>query len=165
MIGLDAKAGPDGMHMKIGTSLSIIGFAAGLMAIFWTAPARAESQSFDIALSGAGCKPPVETTGTGKAALTYDPATQTLAWDITYGGLPSPATQAHIHAPAADGGKAIVLTWLSQPGSAPENPIKGEAKLTAEQAQQFAAGKWWVNLHTQSHPACEIRGDAAPPKG
>ena len=58
-----------------------------------------------------------------------------------------------------------VAIWISKQGSPAESPIKGEATLTPEQAQQFAAGEWYVNVHTQAHPAGEIRGQAMPPKG
>jgi hypothetical protein len=151
--------------MNRATSRLILTVAAGLTGILWTGLARAESVSFKIPLSGAECKPPLETAGAGTAALTYDPVTRGLTWDIAYGGLSSPATQAHIHAPGADGGKAVVLIWLSQAGSSPENPMTGQATLTAEQAQQLPEGQWWINVHSQSHPACEIRGQVIPPKG
>jgi len=34
-----------------------------------------------------------------------------------------------------------------------------------EQAQQFMAGDWYVNVHTKEHPGGEIRGQVMPPKG
>jgi hypothetical protein len=46
-----------------------------------------------------------------------------------------------------------------------ESPIKGEATLSPEQAQQFTAGEWYVNVHTRDHPAGEIRGQVMAPKG
>jgi hypothetical protein len=58
-----------------------------------------------------------------------------------------------------------VVIWLSTKGSSAESPFKGEATLTPEQAQQFAAGEWYVNVHTQAHPGGEIRGQVVPPKG
>ena len=45
------------------------------------------------------------------------------------------------------------MIWLSTQGSPPANPMTGTATLTPEQAQQFSAGEWYVNVHTQSHPA------------
>jgi len=44
------------------------------------------------------------------------------------------------------------------------NAIKGEATLTPEQAKQFEAGDWYINVHTKDHPAGEIRGQVKPPK-
>jgi hypothetical protein len=54
--------------------------------------------------------------------------------------------------------------WLSKQGNAATSPITGQATLPPEQAQQFAAGEWYVNVHTQAHPAGEIRGQVVPPK-
>ena len=71
---------------------------------------------------------------------------------------------AHFHGPATQGKNGPVVIWLTTQGSPPGNPITGQATLTPEQAQQFTAGDWYVNVHTQSHPACEIRGQVIPPK-
>ena len=72
---------------------------------------------------------------------------------------------AHFHGPAAAGKNGPVVVWLTKQGSPAENPMKGEATLTPDQAQQFAAGEWYINVHTQSHPGGEIRGQVMPPKG
>src|SRR5271167_1418153 len=129
-----------------------------LMGVAWTGPAQAESSSLKVPLTGAQCVPPVETSGTGTADLTYDPATQMVTWNITYSGLSSPTTMAHFHGPATQGKNGPVGIWLTTQGNPPGNPITGQATLTPEQAQQFLAGDWYVNVHTQSHPACELRG-------
>jgi hypothetical protein len=71
---------------------------------------------------------------------------------------------AHFHGPAKAGQNAPPVIWLSTQGSTPANPIAGTATLTPDQAQQFQAGEWYVNVHTQSHPAGEIRGQVLPPK-
>ena len=55
---------------------------------------------------GAQCVPPVDTTGSGTAELTYDPATRIVTWNITYSGLSSPTTMAHFHGPAKQGKNA-----------------------------------------------------------
>jgi hypothetical protein len=54
--------------------------------------------------------------------------------------------------------------WLSKQGSPAENPITGQVTLTPEQAQQFAGGEWYINVHTQAHPGGEIRGYVMPPR-
>lgn len=126
--------------------------------------ARADSTSFKVPLTGAQCVPAVDTSGSGAADLTYDPATRVVTWNITYSGLSSPSTMAHFHGPAKAGQNAPPVIWLSTQGSPPANPMTGSATLTPEQAQQFSAGEWYINLHTQSHPAGEIRGQVIPPK-
>jgi CHRD domain len=138
----------------------------GLIGVAWAAGlALAAPTPFTVQLTGAQQVPPVQTTGNGTANLTYDPATRVVTWSITYSGLSSPATMAHFHGPAEAGKNANVQVWLSKQGSPVESPIKGEATLTPEQAQQFTAGEMYINVHTRDHPAGEIRGQVTPPKG
>jgi hypothetical protein len=126
--------------------------------------ARADPESFKVELTGAQSVPAVDTSGTGTAQLTYDPATRVVTWNIAYSGLSGPATMAHFHGPAKPGQNAPVVVWLSKQGSPAGNPMTGSATLTPEQAQQFSDGEWYINIHTQAHPAGEIRGQVVPPK-
>jgi hypothetical protein len=142
---------------------SLIPYAI-ILGVAWVGAAQADPVSFQVLLSGAQCVPPVDTTGSGTADLTFDPATRVVAWKIPYSGLSSPSTMAHFHGPAKQGQNAPPVIWLSTQGSPPANPMTGSATLTPEQAQQFSAGEWYVNVHTQSHPAGEIRGQVIPPK-
>jgi CHRD domain len=135
-----------------------------LTQIVWASFALAVPVSFKVALSGAQSVPPIQTAGTGSADITYDPATRKVTWSITYSGLSSPATMAHFHGPAPQGENGPVVIWLSTQGTAPTSPITGEATLTPAQVGQFTAGQWYINVHTQSHPAGEIRGQVLPPK-
>ncbi|MFZ1098146.1 MAG: CHRD domain-containing protein [Steroidobacteraceae bacterium] len=128
-------------------------------------PSLAASQSFEVTLSGAQQVPPVDTAGKGTAKLTYDPATRVVHWTITYEGLSGAVTMAHFHGPAEPGKNAGVQVWLAKQGSAVQSPIRGHATLTPDQAKQFEAGEWYVNLHTKAHPGGEIRGQVVPPKG
>jgi len=136
-----------------------------LVCVALTGTVQAQSVSFKVPLTGAQCVPPVDTGGSGTAELTYDPTTRVVTWNISYGGLSSPTTMAHFHGPAKQGQNASPVVWLSTQGSPPANPMTGTATLTPEQAQQFSAGEWYVNVHSQSHPAGEIRGQVVPPKG
>jgi len=133
-----------------------------LSAALWAGSAMAAAQSFRVPLTGADQVPAVETSGKGMAEISYDPATRVVTWLITYSGLSGPVTMAHFHGPAAKGENAGPLIWLTKQGSPADNPIKGQATLTPEQAKDFAAGKWYVNLHTKDHPAGEIRGQVLP---
>jgi hypothetical protein len=130
----------------------------------WAAPSQAAPQSFKVTLTGAQQVPPVQTSATGTADLSYDPATRVVTWSVTYSGLSGPATMAHFHGPAAAGKNGPPVIWLTEKGKPVENPIKGEATLTPEQAQQFSAGEWYINVHTQANPGGEVRGQVVPPK-
>jgi hypothetical protein len=131
----------------------------------WAATlAQAAPVSFTVPLSGGEQSPAVTTKGTGTAELTYDPASHVVTWSISYSGLSGPATMAHFHGPAGPGANAPVTIWLSKQGAPVSSPIRGEATLSQAQAEQFAAGQWYVNIHTQDHPAGEIRGQVVLPK-
>jgi hypothetical protein len=126
--------------------------------------ALAAPLSISVPLTGAQQVPPVQTAGTGTASLTYDPVSRMLTWSVTFSGLSGPATMAHFHGPAAEGKNAPVVIWISEHGATPTSPITGQATLTPDQAAQFTAGQWYVNVHTKDHPGGEIRGQVMPPK-
>ena len=150
--------------MKTGLCRQAIIFATFVTVVGWAGLAPADPVSFKVLLSSAQSVPPVDSAGNGSADITYDPATRVVGWTITYSGLSGPATMAHFHGPAAPGKNAPVVVWLTKQGSPVESPITGQVTLTPEQAQQFAAGEWYINVHTQAHPGGEIRGYVMPPK-
>jgi hypothetical protein len=123
---------------------------------------QAAPQSFSVPLSGAQQIPPVTSPGSGTANFTLDPATGTLTWSITFSGLSSGATMAHLHNGTAGKNGPPVL-WLSTRGTPPSSPITGSATLTPAQAAQLKAGQWYVNVHSKDHPAGELRGQVVPP--
>lgn len=126
--------------------------------------ALAAPEMFQVQLSGDQQVPAVQTNGTGTADLTYDPSTRMLQWSISYSGLSSPVTMAHLHGPAAAGKNAKPELWLTKKGGTVENPITGEAKLTAAQARALREGELYINVHTKDHPAGELRGQVVVPK-
>ena len=136
--------------------------SAGLMVLL--RPAEAAPLAFKVEMNGAQQVPPVQTGASGTADLTYDPATRMLTWTVSYAGLSGPATMAHLHGPATQGKNAPPVIWLSEKGAAVSSPIKGQATLTPEQAQQMMGGEWYINVHTQANPNGEIRGQVTPPK-
>lgn len=143
---------------------ALVVLAGAALAASGVRAAQAASESFTVALSGANQVPPVTTAGKGSADLTWDPATRTVTWSITYSDLSSAATMSHFHDGAA-GKNGPVIVWLSKRGEPPSSPIAGTATLTPAQAAQFTAGQWYINLHSKDHPAGEIRGQVIVPGG
>ena len=136
---------------------------AGLACIGWIGSAAAATISFKVPLTGAEEVPPVTTAGKGSDDLTWNQSTRVITWDITDSGLTGPVTMAHFHnGPEGKDGPAVI--WLTKKGTEATGTIKGEATLTPEQAKQFEAGDWYINVHTKDHPAGEIRGQVKPPK-
>jgi CHRD domain len=150
--------------MRLFSRRVVILAASAAGAIAWSVAANAASENFKVDLTGAQQVPPVETPAKGSADLTYDPATRMLTWTVTYTGLSAPATMAHFHGPAAAGKNGPVAIWISVKDASVDSPVKGQATLTPEQAQQFSAGEWYINVHTSAHPGGEIRGQVVPPK-
>jgi len=129
----------------------------------WLGMGRAEPISFKVPLSGGQEVPAVFPAGAGLADITYDPATRVVTWTLTYNALSSPVTMAQFHGPAQPGKNAPAKLSLVKPGSPVESPISGQATLPPDQAQQFAAGEWYINIDTQNHPEGEIRGQILTP--
>ncbi len=139
-----------------------------LACLLWAGPATlavAAPMTFQVPLTGAQEVPPVQTAGSGTANLSYDPTTRGVSWTITFSGLSTPATMAHIHGPATPGKNAGVQVWLSQKGaSSVSSPIQGQATLTPAEAKELMAGQMYINVHTKAHPGGAIRGQVMPPK-
>lgn len=130
-----------------------IAAAAGLC-ISLGGPAVAEMMTMKVNLTGAAEVPAVTSPGKGTADVSFDSATKTLTWKVSYSGLTGPATMAHFHGPAEAGKNAPVAVPLKDAASGAE----GSATLTNAQAADLMAGRYYINIHTAAHPAGEIRG-------
>ena len=132
------------------TMYAVLALAA---TVAFAGPAFAEK--FKATLNGKSEVPPNASAGTGTADIDYDPSSKKLTWTLTYSGLSGPATAAHFHGPAEPGKNAGVAVAIP---NATKSPATGSATLTAAQAADLEAGKYYVNVHTQANPGGEIRG-------
>jgi hypothetical protein len=128
--------------------------AAAALALFTAGAAHAATDNFMATLKGADETPPNDSAGTGMVMATYDTATKTFHYDVTYSGLTGPAKAAHFHVGAVGVSGPPVLPVT---GSV-DSPISGDKVLTDAQAADLEAGKWYFNIHTAAHPAGEVRG-------
>jgi hypothetical protein len=117
--------------------------------------AVAETITYKAVLNAQSQPTSNDSKGTGSAEVTYDTASKTLTWTVTFDGLTGPATAAHFHGPAAPGQNAGVAVLI---GNNPTSPAKGTATLTDAQADDLAAGRWYINIHTAANRGGEIRG-------
>ena len=106
-------------------------------------------------LTAASEVPPINSKANGVADVHIDVKNYKLSWTIKYSDLSGIVTGAHFHGPAKAGVNADVVVPINGDLS---SPIKGEATLTPEQTAELLEGKWYVNLHTATHPDGEIRG-------
>lgn len=134
--------------VRVGLAFTV---AAGMLLM--TGPTSfAANVKYKADLKGSKEVPAADSAATGKANITYDDKSKKLSWVVTYSGLSGEPTAAHFHGPATAGKNAGPVVDISG------DIKKGSAELTAEQAADLKAGKWYLNIHTEKFPDGEIRG-------
>jgi CHRD domain len=132
----------------------------GLLAAVATWPmAQAAVTAYKGTLGGGTEVPPVTTAGKGTAAINLDTTTKQATWRVEYSGLSGPATASHIHCGAAAGANGPPVVKFE--GSL-ASPIAGSGAMTDAQIADLAAGKCYVNIHTDKNKGGELRGQLAP---
>ena len=126
-----------------------------VLALFASSTSHADMLNLGATLSGAAEVPPNTTAGMGQLQAEFDKATKTLRYTLRYSGLSGPVKAGHFHGPAEAGKNAGVALGINNAG---DSPVQGSAVLTADQAADLLAGKWYVNLHTAANPGGEVRG-------
>jgi len=115
--------------------------------------AHAQILSGTFPIDGAQTVPPSGSPGTGTGSAVLDLGTNTLSWNISFGGLTGAETAAHFHGPAPAGATAGVVINIGV-----GNPKIGSQGVSAAQAADIAAGLWYINIHSTTSPSGEIRG-------
>lgn len=100
--------------------------------------------------------PPNGSTGTGTGSFTIDTVLNTLSFNVTFSGLSSTETDAHIHAgpPGVSGSIIFVLPLGS--------PKMGVWNYPEAQEANILNGDTYVNIHTVNFGGGEIRGQILP---
>jgi len=103
----------------------------------------------------AGTTPHTRGKGSFTATLTRsDTGSGTLSWNLAFTGLTGPATAAHIHVGMPGRSGSLVLPLCTNCPS----DAKGTADVPASALQGLLTGRMYVDVHTKSNPAGEIRG-------
>lgn len=151
--------------------------------------AHATVTSYSAALSGPAESPPNGSPGTGTGTADYDNVAHTLHVHAVFSGLTGTTTASHIHAPTAVAGTGTASVATTTPTFAgfplgvtsgvydntldltlasSYNPsfvtANGGTTAGAEAAlvAAIAAGKAYLNIHSQTFPGGEIRGFLTP---
>lgn len=91
--------------------------------------------------------------GTFTGTLTKSDAGAVLTWQLTFSGLTGDATAAHIHI-AARGTAGPVVVPLCAPCA---SGVTGTSNINATVLEAIQADRAYVNVHTRTNPAGEIR--------
>lgn len=111
-------------------------------------------------LSGAAERPtPVTTLATGSGTLSI--VGNVVSYDISYTGLGTAASAAHIHGPATAEQAAEVLKGLVAP-TGTSGKLTGSVTLDSTQLNALIDGKTYINIHTSGNPGGELRGQVLP---
>jgi hypothetical protein len=115
-------------------------------------------------LNGANERPnPVATSGFGRGLFML--TGNQLTFSVSYGGLSGAATLAHIHGPADSENAAGVMIDLAPFNGGAfgvSGGLSGTVTLTTNQLTALAAGRTYVNVHTDANRPGEIRGQILP---
>ena len=96
----------------------------------------------------------VDSIGVGAGWLHLNTETNTIDWSIVYSGLTGAPTMAHLHGPAEPGENAGPQVPLDHT----TNPMIGMAVISDTQESQLLDNLWYINIHTETYPGGEIRG-------
>ena len=146
----------------------------------------AQAAVYIATLNGANQNPVNASPATGIATFTFDPVTNMMEVQVTFSGLTSPATAAHIHCCIAPpGNTGVASTTPTYPGFPAATSgtydqtfnmlsltsynsafvtANGGTAASAEAAllAGIAAGNAYFNIHDVNNPGGEIRGFLIP---
>jgi hypothetical protein len=119
--------------------------------------AVAGPRTYPARLTGAQEAPPVTTSASGQGTVTLNEAETNITVNMSFSGLSSEQTAAHIHGAAPVGTNAPVLFAL------PNGTVTNQTfEVTPAQVAQLKAGMMYFNVHTNNFPNGEIRGQILP---
>lgn len=147
--------------------------AASALMLTISSTAQAQTINMTATLTGSNETPaPGVTTGAfGTAIVTWNSATQTLNWIIDVWNMPSGTNNAHFHVggPGVAGPTVVNIAFPNQisndyrlTGSATATNLlpRGEQGIRSWQdfEQSLLGGQIYINIHSNSNPGGEVRG-------
>jgi Cu/Zn superoxide dismutase len=127
--------------------------AALICSAGFTHAASADVHTMVADLRGGQEVPPVATTAFGSGRFIVDTDAKTVTYHISFTGLSSAESGAHIHGAADPGVNAGIKHNLGT-----GNPKVGVWNYDPADEADILAGRMYVNIHSVNHPGGEIRG-------
>jgi hypothetical protein len=117
-----------------------------------------------IQLTGANEVPPVNTTGSGSADISFDPDMKMIGYEISWslGSAADSTVGMHFHgsetgSDTTSSPVVIPLSGFTRDNSGSFSGMTRE--LTDAEVAQLLAGKWYLNIHSGTYPGGELRGN------
>lgn len=131
-------------------------------AVLFTSCNNSDTQAFETAqLSGSNEAPPVTTTGSGTVEGNYNTKTKVITLNLKWslGNPGDTTTMGHIHKGAAGVSGPVVVPFEGLPSGATDQQFSFTSQpLTTEQESELKAGDYYVNIHSNTNPGGELRG-------
>lgn len=119
-----------------------------------------KAETFTAYITSAQEVPANASTATAYARVFLDEAAGTISFTVTFSGLSSNQTAAHIHAPGAIGANGAAVITLGTPGGT-SNTISGSSPISPTLIAQMRSHLAYINIHSANFPNGEIRGQLA----
>ncbi len=101
---------------------------------------------------------PIVTAGSGTATLTVNVITGAISGSVTFSGLNSNTTAAHIHQAAAGVNGPVIVSLSGGVGATSGTwTVPAGSILSASQLAALKTDGLYVNIHTANYPGGEIR--------
>lgn len=113
--------------------------------------------TFDATFSGDQENPVVDTEGKALGVVTVWPELNEFEFYILHDSLSGPVSGAHFHNAVAGANGPVVID-LTDDISPVGNFISGTRPLTMDIFNTLLRGEYYINLHTATNPAGEVRG-------
>lgn len=111
--------------------------------------------AFSSQLTGMNQVPPVPTSGSARVVAVLDKNKLLFRWKVPAISITGAVTAIHFHGPAKVGANADAVLKFKLFAN---KPLGDQATVSAAQASDLLAGRWYVTFHTSTHPSGEIRG-------
>lgn len=100
----------------------------------------------------------VTSDGGGTFKGTFDETTGELTFTLEWSDLTGPPSMMHFHGPADPGADAGVKIPITDFPAEASGSVSNTVTVEGADRADLLAGKWYVNIHTESYGSGEIRG-------